>query len=166
MRRTLRGLLLAALIAAVVVPVSPAARHATPPKAFTVTHGPVVLTYVDAGTPGPSVGDVYYASILGKGPGGQDVRVVGGLTTVAEDTPTPGMEIRTTNLVFMFPNAQDQIQIGGASVYAKTAQTRPTQSVTVRPIVGGSGAYAGARGWCVTVHYANGNWAHTFHFTS
>ena len=162
MRRIFRGLLLAA----VVVPVSPAARHATSRKAFGVSHGPVVLACVDAGAPGPSVGDVYYASIEGKGPGGQDVRVVGGLTAVAEDTPAVGMEIRTTNLVFMFPNAQDQIQIGGASVYSKTAQTRPTQSVTVRPIVGGSGAYAGARGWCVTAHYANGNWTHTFHFTS
>ena len=38
--------------------------------------------------------------------------------------------------------------------------------MTVRPIVGGSGKYAGAGGWCTTVDYANGNWAHTFHLTS
>ena len=88
------------------------------------------------------------------------------MTTVAENTPAKGKEIRVTKLVFLFQKPEDQIEIGGASVYSAVAQTRPKQSVTIRPIVGGSGAYAGATGWASSVHYANGNWTHTFHLTS
>jgi hypothetical protein len=45
---------------------------------------------------------------------------------------------------------------------------RPTiakQSVAVRPVIGGSGKYAGARGWCVSTHHADGAWTHVFHLT-
>jgi hypothetical protein len=165
--RIFRIVVLAAVAAGVMaVRASPASSHLTKVKPFTVTHGPVSLVYVDAALTGPSLGDVYYASIPAKGPGDDAVRVVGGLTTVAGDTPETGKEIRTTNLVFMFSKAEDQIQIGGASVHSKTAATRPTQSVTVRPIVGGSGKYAGAGGWCTAVHTRTGNWPHTFHLTS
>jgi hypothetical protein len=30
-------------------------------------------------------------------------------------------------------------------------------------ILGGSGKYAGASGWCVTEHLPDGTWRHTFH---
>ena len=88
------------------------------------------------------------------------------LTKVKPFTVTHGpVSLVYVDAAPMFSKAEDQIQIGGASV-SKTAATRPTQSVTVRPIVGGSGKYVGAGGWCTTVHYANGNRAHTFHLTS
>ena len=90
---------------------------------------------------------------------------MGTLTTVAEDAPTRGKEIRTTKLVFIFSNPNDQIEIGGASVYASTAPTRPKRSVTIRPIVGGSGAYAGASGWAESIHDANGTSTHRLHLT-
>ena len=152
--------------AAVAVPVALAASGDSTDRTVTVTHGPVDLVYTDLGAKGPSVGDSYSANVLAKGPGPSLVRVVGTLTTVAEDTPIKGKEIRTTELVFIFSNPDDQIEIGGASTYSKTAPTRPKASKTIRPIVGGSGTYAGASGWAVSVHYKNGNWSHTFHLTS
>jgi len=164
--RITRPLVGALLVAAVAVPVALAASGGTTDRVVSVSHGPVKLVYTDLGPAGPSVGDTYSANVPAKGPGGQAARVVGTLTTVAEDTPTKGKEIRTTKLVFIFANPNDQIEIGGASVYAATAPTRPKASTTIRPIVGGSGAYAGATGWAESIHYANGNWVHRFHLAN
>jgi hypothetical protein len=161
--RSSRLLAAAVVAAAVAVPVALAASGGTSERTVTVTHGPVSLVYTDLGPAGPSVGDMYSANVAAKAPGPSLARVVGTLTTVAEDTPIKGKEIRTTKLVFIFANPNDQIEIGGASTYSKTAPTRPTASTTIRPIVGGSGTYAGASGWAVSVHYKNGNWSHTFH---
>jgi hypothetical protein len=156
----------AAAAAAVAVPVALASSGGANDRTVTVTHGPVKLVYTDLGPKGPSVGDMYSANVLATGPGPSLARVVGTLTTVAEDTPVKGKEIRTTKLVFVFADPNDQIEIGGASTYSKTAPTRPKASTTIRPIVGGSGKYAGASGWAVSVHYKNGNWSHTFHLTN
>jgi hypothetical protein len=38
-------------------------------------------------------------------------------------------------------------------------------SVVTRPVIGGSGKYGGARGWCVTTHQADDTWTHVFHIT-
>jgi hypothetical protein len=156
-------LLAAAAVAAVAVPVALAATGGSSARVVSVSHGPVKLVYVDLGAKGPSVGDSYSADVPAKGPGGKPARVVGTLTTVAENTPARGKEIRTTKLVFIFANPNDQIEIGGASVYSATAQTRPKRSVTIRPIVGGSGVYAGASGWAESIHYVNGDWTHRLH---
>jgi hypothetical protein len=161
--RPLAGVVLAAAIA---VPVALAASGGTSDRIVTVSHGPVKLVYVDLGEKGPSVGDTYSADVPAKGPGGSAARVVGTLTTVAENQPAQGKEIRTTKLVFIFANPNDQIEIGGASTYASTAPTRPKASTTIRPIVGGSGKYAGATGWAESIHSAAGNWTHRLHLTN
>lgn len=159
----MRSLVLTALVAAVAVPVALAASGGSAQRIVSVSHGPVKLVYTDLGTAGPSVGDTYSANVPAKGPGGTAARVVGTLTTVAEGVPAKGKEIRTTKLVFIFSNPDDQIEIGGASTYSSTAPTRPKASTTIRPIVGGSGRYAGATGWAESIHDANGNWVHRFH---
>jgi hypothetical protein len=56
--------------------------------------------------------------------------------------------------------------VGGAAEYPLDGATLPLPSTTVRPLLGGSGRYAGARGEVVTVHAADDTWTHTFHFTS
>src|SRR3954469_16872609 len=149
--RLSRLLIGAALAAVVVVPVALAASGGSQDRIVAVSHGPVKLVYTDLGPKGPSVGDSYSADVPSKGPGGSAARVVGTLTTVAENSPATGKEIRTTNLVFLFADPNDQIQIGGASVYSSTAPTRPKASITIRPIVGGSGKYAGATGWAESI---------------
>jgi hypothetical protein len=155
-------LLAVAAVAAVAVPVGLATTGGSKARVISVSHGPVKLVYVDLGAKGPSAGDSYSADVPAKA-GGKPARVVGTLTTVGENSPAQGKEIRTTKLVFVFANPNDQIEIGGASVYSATAPTRPKRSVTIRPIVGGSGAYAGAGGWAESIHYANGDWTHRLH---
>jgi hypothetical protein len=164
--RITRPLVLAALVAAVAVPVALAATGGSNDRVVSVSHGPVKLVYTDLGPAGPSVGDSYSANVPAKGPGGSAARVVGTLTTVAENVPAKGKEIRTTKLIFIFASPDDQIEIGGASTYSATAPTRPKASTTIRPIVGGSGRYAGATGWAESIHSANGNWVHRFHLSS
>jgi hypothetical protein len=67
--------------------------------------------------------------------------------------------------VFTFASAGDQIYVGGAAVYPAKGSTIKVASSVVRPILGGSGKYAGASGWCETEHLADGSWRHTFHLT-
>ena len=92
--------------------------------------------------------------------------LTGALTTVAVDKPTADIELRTANLVFVVGRAADQIVVGGVSAYAQKTPTISKRSVVTRPVIGGSGKYAGARGSCVTTHRSNGTWTHVFHVTS
>jgi hypothetical protein len=85
------------------------------------------------------------------------------MTTTGVNVPDEGSEIRMTTLVFTFQRAKDQIVVSGASVYPAAGSVLAADSVTVRPIVGGSGAYSGASGWCESTHFADGTWRHVFH---
>ena len=145
----------------------------TTPRALVlrVAHGPVTpsdVQYIDASPAGPSAGDVrtYYLPLTRRGSDRRIGYLTGALTTVAIDRPTVDMELRTANLVFVVRRAADQIVVGGVSAYAQTTPTISKRSVVTRPIIGGSGKYAGARGWCVTTHRSNGTWTHVFHVTS
>jgi hypothetical protein len=42
---------------------------------------------------------------------------------------------------------------------------RAKRPVVTRPVIGASGKYAGALGWCVTTRLANNTWTHVFHLT-
>ena len=79
------------------------------------------------------------------------------------DAPDKGSEIRIGRLIFSFANAADQIVVDGVSVYPAAGATIAVDSSTIRPITGGSGAYAGARGWCESFHLADGTWKHVLH---
>ena len=133
-------------------------------RTVTVTHDGVTGTLVDNGAPGASVGDVRLFEIAtafkgGKTPG----RLDAAMTTTGSDVPEPGSEIRMAQLIFTFRTAEDQIVVSGVSVYPAAGSTIATASSTIRPIVGGSGAYNGARGWCESFHLADGTWRHVFH---
>jgi hypothetical protein len=129
----------------------------------TVANAPITASnaqYVDAAPAGPSVGDVrtYYLPLTWPGGKHQIGYATGTLTTVAVDRPTAGMELRAANLIFVVGGAANQIVVGGVAAYPQSAPTVATRSVVTRPVIGGSGKYAGARGWCVTTHYANDTW--------
>jgi hypothetical protein len=133
-----------------------------------VAHGPVTARnshYIDAPPPGPSVGDVrtYYLPLTRPGSSRQIGYLTGTLTTTATGIPRPGMELRTANLVFVLGRAANQLVVGGVAAYAESAPVLAKKSVVTRPVIGGSGKYAGARGWCVTTHLANNTWTHVFH---
>ena len=128
---------------------------------------PADTQYVDAPPTGPSAGDVrtYYLPLTKPGGAVEIGYLTGTLTTTATDRPSAGMELRTANLVFVIGRAGDQVVVGGVSAYAQTAPTIAKRSVAVRPVIGGSGKYAGARGWCVSTHHADGTWTHVFYLT-
>ncbi len=135
-----------------------------------VAHGPVTTAnsqYIDAAPAGPSVGDLrtYYLPLTRPGSSRRIGYLTGTLLTTATARPRPGMELRTANLVFVVGGPADQIVVGGVSGYAQSASTLSKKSVVIRPVIGGSGKYAGARGWCVTTHFLNDTWTHVFHLT-
>jgi hypothetical protein len=135
-----------------------------------VAHGPVTAgnsQYIDAPPAGPSVGDVrtYYLPLTRPGSSREIGYLTGTLTTTATGRPKPGMELRTANLVFVLGRPANQLVVGGVAAYAQTASALAKKSVVTRPVIGGSGKYAGARGWCVSTHLANNTWTHVFHVT-
>ena len=124
----------------------------------------MTTSFVDGGVEGASAGDVrlFEVPTAVKGssaPGRMDAV----MTTTGVNVPDQGSEIRVTQLVFTFRSAKDQIVVTGTSVYPAAGSVIATDSTTVRPIVGGSGTYSGASGWCESTHLADGTWRHVFH---
>ena len=136
-------------------------------KRLTVTHGPTDANntqQTDLGTPGHSVGDLLtvFIPFTGKHTG----HLVGSLTTVAVDRPAAGQDVRMSNLSFVFGQSANQIVVGGQAVYEISQPTLGIGVVTIRPIIGGSGKYSGARGFVETTHLADNTWKHVFHLTT
>lgn len=133
-------------------------------RTVAVTHGMIGSTLIDNGAAGPSVGDVRLfqidTTVVGTGRTG---RMDATMTTTGVDTPDLGAEIRMAQLIFTFDNARDQIVVTGVGVYPATGAVLAEDTTTTRPISGGSGKYSGARGWCESIHYADGTWRHIFH---
>lgn len=137
----------------------------------TLAHAAIPAQYVDNGLPGPSAGDLrtYWIALTKPGRDTPIGTMTGSLLTTVVDQPAPGMELRTANLVFSVATAahpertRNQIVLGGVAAYPQQAPTIPTDTVTIRPVLGGTGKYAGATGWCRSIHYANGSWKHQFH---
>jgi quercetin dioxygenase-like cupin family protein len=132
---------------------------------FTVTHGPVTITLANPASDGHQLGDLRVTSLPIADESGVAVgRIDSTLTTVGIDAPNPGDEVRISTLIFSFATAADQIVVNGTAIYPKAAPTIASSTSVVRPITGGSGAYAGVGGWAETEHLADGTWRHTFHF--
>lgn len=137
---------------------------AAEPRVITVYHATVAMTTIPVNRGGPaSLGDLRVANaILTDRSGLRIGELHGTLITTAIDTPGPGDEIRQSNLVFQVGRPQDQIVVGGESAYPASSSTIATATTIVRPILGGSGRYAGARGTARTDHFDDGTWRHVF----
>lgn len=137
-------------------------------KKITVLHGPTDATNsqsTDMGAPGHSVGDLLTVDIPFTA-GRQSGRLVGSLLTVAVDRPAVGQDIRTSQLTFVFGNDANQIVVGGQAVYEISQPTLSIGVVTTRPVLGGSGKYAGARGYLESTRLADNTWKHVFRITT
>jgi len=162
---------LARIVGLVVLPLVLAACSGSPTSSstsgriVTITHGPVTLEYVDLGTTGPSLGDERVTSIGTSVQGGGTGRLDAVLTTTAIDAPNKGDEVRIGHLVFTVGTGPDQVVVDGTSPYPAQSPTIAQNTSTIRPIVGGSGQYAGARGWAESFHLADGTWRHELHLT-
>lgn len=131
-----------------------------------VYHGPVEISLADADSDGHQLGDLRVTSAVTTTEDGDPLgRLDAMLTTTGVDTPTPGDEVRISTLVFSFEDeAASQLVISGIAQYPVDGPTVASGDTTVRPIVGGSGGFAGASGNAITTHLEDGTWVHEFEF--
>lgn len=98
-------------------------------------------------------------AVNGKAADGQ--YMAGTLTTL--DTAMPGgLELRASNLTFVFGAEENQIVVGGVSLYPPAGATLAAGQTTTRPVIGGSGIYSGARGQVVATNMGANGWTHVF----
>ena len=131
-----------------------------------VHHGPVVVSLATPESDGHQLGDLRVTSVPTTNADGDALgRLDATLTTTAVDVPGAGDEIRISSLVFSFDEeGSSQLVVGGTAVYPGQGSTIATGDTTIRPIVGGSGRFAGASGSAVTEHLDDDSWVHRFRF--
>jgi hypothetical protein len=159
----LRSISLSLVAAVLLVGVSPAS-HATDRAVSTIN------VYHQAVSPisvtGTGVGTIrtFFIPIAVSGKAANDQYLTGTLTTLAENV-TGGLELRASNLTFVFGSEADQLVVGGISLYPPAASTLAANSRTVRPVLGGSGKYSGARGQVISTNMGEKGWTHVFKIT-
>lgn len=145
--------------ALVLVPAAPALAKDVK---VSIAHGPISAT-VDPVSPGvASPGDLrlYYIDLTKPGKKKVIGFMTGSLLTTAVDRPSSGKEYRAADLVFTVGDSQ--LVVGGIAAYDQSAATVPKRSSVVRPVLGGTGKYAGARGWAKSTRFEDNTWRHTF----
>ncbi|NQW56354.1 MAG: hypothetical protein HQ460_01025 [Chloroflexi bacterium] len=131
-------------------------------KVVTFTHGAVTPTTIIPGNDGGAVGAVrtFHAEVAADdGTSGTfDATMV---TTSVDEAA--GLETRLTTIVFSVSDGADQLILSGSAVYPAAGSTIKTADTVIRPIIGGSGRWSGARGWSESTHEADGSWTHAFY---
>lgn len=135
-------------------------------ETFTIYQdAPMLTPPLDLGPPGNSPGDAYYFSAaLHSSPGGPVTGEVFGSKTLMKvaGLANPNSEKRATLLFFTFSGGQDQIiALGTVDYPPTTAEFDPDQPV-VRPILGGTGKYIGARGQLTSTRKKDGSYTQVF----
>ena len=122
-------------------------------------HGVVAPT----GTQGSGLGMVRFFTIPGTidGRPGVTAYLNGTLTTIALD-PAQNRDVRASNLILTVGGEQNQLVFGGLSVYPADGSTLAPGTRTIRPVLGGTGIYDGARGSVVSENLGAQGWVHTF----
>lgn len=128
----------------------------------TITHAPTAPTAII----GSGLGTVrtYYVPTTVSGKQQRTGYMSGTLTTIATGLEG-GREARAANLVFVVGSEPNQLVIGGLSLYSTDVNTISVGESTIRPIIGGSGIYSGARGSVETTNLGDAGWRHVFRFT-
>ena len=157
----LRLSVLVALIASLIVlPVASAqAANDADREVIRVYHQAVSPTNVS----GSGIGTVrtFFIPMAVNGQAADDQYLVGTLTTLTNATPN-GLELRGSNLTFVFGSEENQLVLGGVSYYPPAGATLAPGATTVRPVLGGSGKYEGARGQATSINLGADGWIHTF----
>jgi len=133
--------------------------RSSPAQTVVFRHGVVAPT----GTQGSGLGMVRFFTIPGTvdGRAGVASYLTGTLTTIALE-PAQNRDVRASNLVLVVGGEQNQIVIGGISIYPSDGSTLAPGAKVVRPILGGTGLYNGARGSVVSENLGDRGWIHTF----
>ena len=147
-------------------------REVRPERIFSVTHPSVATLLVTAGSQGHQLGDlrVLPATPIAGASGAVIGRLDAQLLTTSINYPALGDEVRMSTLNFVFgqgtanlAGSADQLIVSGSGYYPGDQSTIPVGDALIRPITGGSGAYAGASGWAKSEHFLDGSWRHTFY---
>lgn len=126
---------------------------------LTVTHGVVEAS----STTGEGVGAVrsFLVDTVVNGVDAEGQYMVGTLTTLTGAVEDSG-EIRSSDLIFVMGSEADQLVVGGISFYPQSGQTLADGEDTVRPVIGGAGAYLGAVGQVTSTNLGADGWSHVF----
>jgi hypothetical protein len=116
---------------------------------------------VDLGPKGTSGGDLYVfdGPLIDSDEGETVGHVYGTQTSIAQDSESETVQAMITYDL----KGGDRITVGGISEYPRGTDKNLIENQKFeRPILGGTGRYAGARGVVTTVRRADGSYAHTF----
>ena len=152
--------ILVALLALSVITVAACSGAAA--KVVTFTHGAVTPTTIVLGTDGGAVGAVRTFHADAAADDGTSGTFDATMVTTSVDEAA-GLETRLTTIVFSVSDGADQLILSGSAVYPAAGSTIKTAASVIRPIIGGSGRWSGARGWAESTHEADGSWTHAFH---
>ena len=161
-----RIILAAATVSASVL-IAACGEHSTNPstETFTIYQDAPKMSMLDLGAPGNSLGDVYHFSASLHSERGAPVtgEVIGSKTLVKLPTdPNPNQERRATLMFFTFGEGKDQIIAFGAADYAPSTPEFEAGKAIVRPVLGGTGKYMGARGQVTSTRNADGSYTQVF----
>lgn len=138
-----------------------------PAQAAPANKATVVNVYHQAVSPiavsGSGIGTVrtFFIPLAVNGKAADGQYLAGTLTTL--DTAMPGnQELRASNLTFVLGAEANQIVVGGISLYPPAGATLAPGQTTIRPVLGGSGTYEGARGQVVSTNLGANGWTHVF----
>ena len=160
MRRNRVGFAVAVSLLALVGASAPAqAAGETPIITVRVYHQAVTPT----ATTGSGIGTVrYFATPTAVNGVAADGQYMTGTLTTLDTGIAGGQEIRASNLIFVFGSSANQLVIGGVAVYPAAGATLAEGTRVIRPVVGGSGIYAGAVGEAISTNLGATGWTHVF----
>ena len=140
--------------------------HFTPStETFTVYEDAPKMSLLDLGAPGNSLGDVYHFSAALHSERGGPVtgELIGSKTLVKLPTDAnPNQERRATLMFFTFAEGKDQIIAFGAADYSPSTPEFDADKPVVRPVLGGTGKYMGARGQVTSMRSSDGSYTQVF----
>ena len=123
------------------------------------------MSLLDLGAPGNSLGDVYHFSAALHSERGGPVtgEVIGSKTLVKMPSDAnPNLERRATLMFFTFADGKDQIIAFGAADYSPSTPEFDAGQPVIRPVLGGTGEYIGARGQLSSTRNADGSYTQVF----
>ncbi|MCX6434199.1 MAG: hypothetical protein NTX29_15985 [Actinobacteria bacterium] len=125
----------------------------------TVYHQPVTTTSVTGS--GLDTVRTFFAPTAVNGKAADSQYLTGTLTTITLGMPG-NQEVRAANLIFVFGSIANQLVVGGASLYPAGGATLEVGAKMTRPVIGGSGIYAGAAGEAISTNLGANGWTHVF----
>ena len=156
---------LAALSGSLLIAACGAHSNNSSTETLTIYQDAPEMSLLDLGAPGNSLGDIYHFSAALHSERGGPItgEVVGSKTLVKLPTDTnPTLERRATLMFFTFADAKDQMIAFGAADYSPSVPEFDAGKSVVRPVLGGTGKYMGARGQVTSTRNQDGSYTQIF----